>query len=157
MAATLSTVYLGADHAGFGLKEAIRRHLEAGGYTVVDKGAFGVEPSDYPDFIIPAVEGALAHPSPAVAIVMGGSGNGECMAANKVKGARAALAYDEQTAILSREHNDANVLCLGSRTATSDQALALRVVDVWLATPFSGDERHVRRIGKISSYESSRD
>lgn len=148
------TVYLGTDHAGFRLKEVVREHLIKAGYQVNDKGAVTEDSNDdYPDFVIPAVEGALGHGSPAVAIVFGGSGNGECIVANKVKGARAALAYNEATARLSREHNDANVLCLGGRTVTVDENLTLRLVDLWLSTPFSGDERHARRIGKITDYE----
>lgn len=147
-------VFLGTDHAGLALKEAVRAFLMKSGYDVRDRGAYSSEPSDYPDFVIPTVEGALA--AGGVAIVFGGSGNGECMAANKVRGSRAALCYDLKTAKLAREHNDANVLCLGSRTATKDTALAKRIVKAFLMTAFSGDERHVRRIGKITKYEKKR-
>ena len=151
MAMENAVIHLGTDHAGFRLKEAVKRHLEAAGRAVIDHGTHDESPSDYPDFVIPAVEAAMMEGG--AAIVFGGSGNGECMAANKVAGARAALVYDEQTAILSREHNDANVLGLGGRTVTSDEALTLRLVDLWLTTSFSGDERHARRIGKITAFE----
>jgi ribose 5-phosphate isomerase B len=145
-------IFLGTDHAGFLLKEAVKAHLVGRGYSVEDLGAMSEQSVDYPDFIIPAVERAVADG--AMAVVFGGSGNGECIAANKVRGARAAVVYDEYTAKMSREHNNANVICLGGRTVTSDEALALRLVDVWLETDFSGDERHVRRLAKIADYEN---
>ncbi|MEA3248940.1 MAG: RpiB/LacA/LacB family sugar-phosphate isomerase [Patescibacteria group bacterium] len=149
------TVYLGADHAAFILKEDLRKHLLRTGYKVVDMGAFDDSPSDYPDFIIPAVEAAMASAGRGVAIVLGGSGIGECIAANKVRGAQAALAYDRYTARMSREHNNANVLCLGARTASGKSAQAKRLVRLWLETPFSGATRHRRRLKKISKYEKS--
>lgn len=148
----MSTIYLGTDHAGFALKEAVKNHLSDLGYEIVDMGAATENPGDdYPDFIFPAVENAVK--SGGRAIVFGGSGIGECIAANKVVGARAALVYDEYTAQKSREHNDANVLCLGGRTITKDFMLALQLVDIWLGTAFSEDSRHIARLNKISAYE----
>jgi len=148
------TIYLGTDHAAFELKEELRKYLCRVGYKVVDLGAFDDSPSDYPDFIIPAAESAAASPGRAVAIVLGGSGIGECIAANKVCGVRAALVYDSYTARMSRQHNDANVLCLGARTKSGDISTAKRLVKIWLETPSSKDARHKRRIGKIETYEN---
>lgn len=147
------TVYLATDHAAYALKEELRSYLIRAGYKVIDKGAFDGKPSDYPDFVIPATEAAIKSRGRAVAIVMGGSGIGECIAANKVRGARAALVYDVYTARKSREHNDANVLCLGSRTESGGSRSAKRLVKLWLETPFSGAVRHKRRIGKITGFE----
>lgn len=144
------TIFLGTDHAGYILKEEIKRQLLRLGYDVCDYGADDDKPSDYPDFVIPAA--AEAAKSKGRAIVFGGTGIGECIAANKVKGVRAALCYDAVTARMSREHNDANVLCLGGRTATKDLSLAKRIVKIWLETPFSGEARHRRRIKKIADY-----
>lgn len=147
-------VYLGTDHAALDLKEAVKAMLVRAGHKVVDMGAFKKNAEDdYPDFIVPAAEAAAGSRGRAVAIVMGGTGIGECIAANKVPGARAALVYDTYTAKRSREHNDANVLCLGSRTVTKDTKLALRLVRTWLATPFSAATRHKRRLAKIRKYE----
>src|SRR5574341_2691353 len=115
-----TAIYLGTDHAGFALKTAIKEYLIGLGYHVHDAGAFGKdEKDDYPDFIIPAAE-AAARTKGSFAIVFGGSGLGECVAANKVKGARAVAAYDAYTARMSRVDNDANVLCLGGRASTKD-------------------------------------
>lgn len=151
---TKPLVCLGTDHAGLKLKNAIKDELIRLGYHVHDFGAFSDAPSDYPDFIIPAAEAVAASKGKAVGIVFGGSGIGECVAANKVKGVRAALVSDRYGAKMSREHNDANVLCLGGRTVTKDAGLAKRLVRLWLETPFSGDKRHVRRLKKISRYEN---
>jgi ribose 5-phosphate isomerase B len=147
----MDTISLGTDHAGYALKEAAKAYIASLGYEVSDLGANDDSPSDYPDFIIPAVEMAVKEHGRA--IVFGGSGIGECIAANKVKGARAALCYDLYTAKMSREHNDANVLCLGGRTVTKDMALTEQIIKTWLETPFSGEERHVRRLKKIADYE----
>ncbi|MEK9152506.1 MAG: RpiB/LacA/LacB family sugar-phosphate isomerase, partial [Patescibacteria group bacterium] len=117
-------VFLGTDHAGFALKEAIKAYLKKLGYDVRDMGAADDAPSDYPDFILPAAMSVAAARGKAVGIVFGGSGIGESIAANKVRGIRAALAYDLYTAKMSRQHNDANVLCLGGRTVTKKLALA---------------------------------
>lgn len=147
------TIHLGTDHAGFTLKEKIKAMLTKLGHTVVDHGAKSTEPSDYPDYILPAAEAVANSKGKAMGIVFGGSGIGECIAANKVRGVRAALVYDAYTAKLSREHNDANVLCLGSRTVTKNLALVKKLVSLWLATKFSNETRHVRRLAKISAYE----
>lgn len=144
-------VCLGADHAGFALKEAIKAYLVRLGYDVVDFGTADETLCDYPDFIIPAARAAVQLK--ARAILIGGSGTGECIAANKVRGIRCALPYDAYTARLCREHNDANAIALGSRTVTGKLQLAKRLVKIWLDTPFSGEARHVRRLKKISVYE----
>lgn len=145
-------IHLGTDHAGLPLKNEIKTYLIKLGYHVKDVGAYEDNAKDdYPDFIIPAVEGAVR--GRGLAIVFGGSGLGECIAANKVKGARCVVAFDTYTATMSREHNNANVLSLGSRTVTKDYKLAKRIVKKWLETPFSGDTRHKRRLTKISKYE----
>ena len=147
-------IYLATDHAGFTLKETIKDYLLAEGYDVKDLGAYDDTMSDYPDFIIPAAEAVAASNDTALGIVFGGSGIGECIAANKVVGARAAEAYDLYTAKKSREHNDANVLCLGGRTITKSPALAKKIVKAWLTTSFSKEDRYVRRIKKVSYYET---
>jgi len=145
-------IHLGTDHAGLSLKETVKDLLVKLGYHVHDHGAFDDAPSDYPDFIFRAAEAVAASKGKDRGIVFGGSGVGECVAANKVRGVRAALVYDAYTARMSREHNDANVLCLGGRTVTKNKKLALRLVRIWLETPFSGEKRHVRRLKKIASY-----
>jgi ribose 5-phosphate isomerase B len=147
-------VHIGTDHAGFDLKNYLVSALIADGHDVVDHGpsAYDAE-DDYPVYCIPAAEAAVAEPG-SLGIVIGGSGNGEQIAANKVVGARAALAYDKDTATLARQHNDANVLSLGARMHTEEQALDL--VRLFLATPFSGDERHARRIALLADYERDR-
>lgn len=144
-------IYLGTDHAGFRLKEAVKAYLGRLGYEAVDMGAFDEKPSDYPDFVIAATEKAVRNK--ARAIVFGGSGIGEAIAANKVKGARAALVYDTYTARMSREHNDANVLALGGRTVTRDPKLAKRLIKIWLETRFRKAARHERRLKKMARYE----
>lgn len=136
---------LASDHAGFEYKQAIHEWLTAHGHEVKDFGTFSNERVDYPDFIRPAAE-AVARGECERGIVLGGSGNGEAIAANKVRGVRCALCWSEDTARLSREHNDANVMSIGQRTITRE--LALRLVEIWLATPFEGG-RHVARIRKI--------
>ena len=153
MATLKPTVYLGTDHAGLVLKDAVKDYLVRLGYHVHDEGAFDASPSDYPDYIIPVAEAVAESRGKAVGIVFGGSGVGECIAANKVRGVRAALVYNRYTAWKSREHNDANVLCLGARTITKDKAFAKRLVKLWLERPFSRDARHVRRLKKIAAYE----
>ena len=121
---------------------------------MVDHGpaAYDAE-DDYPTYCIPAAEGAVGDPG-SLAIVVGGSGNGEQIAANKVTGTRAALAYDLDTAKLARQHNDANVISIGARMHTEDEAVEL--VRVFLSTPFSGDPRHARRIALLAAYEETR-
>jgi ribose 5-phosphate isomerase B len=147
-------VHIGTDHAGFELKNYLVTALTADGHDVVDHGpaAYDAE-DDYPVYCIPAAEAAVADPG-SLAIVVGGSGNGEQIAANKVVGTRAALAYDTDTATLARQHNDANVISIGARMHTEEEALAL--VRVFLATPFSGEERHARRIALLADYERGR-
>jgi ribose 5-phosphate isomerase B len=137
-------IALGSDHAGFEYKQAIHEWLTARGHEVKDFGTFSNERVDYPDFIRPAE--AVARGECERGIVLGGSGNGEAIAANKVRGVRCALCWNEDTARLSREHNDANVISIGQRTISRE--LALRLVEIWLATPFEGG-RHIVRIQKI--------
>jgi ribose 5-phosphate isomerase B len=146
-------VYLGSDHAGFELKNHLVDWLKAAGHEPVDCGPHVYDAvDDYPPFCLRAAEGAAADPD-ALGIVIGGSGNGEQIAANKVKGVRAALAWSEQTATLAREHNDANVLSIGGRMHTREEAT--RFVEVFLATPYSHEERHQRRIDMLSHYEAT--
>ena len=144
-------VHIGSDHAGLEFKNRIVKHLESKGHTVVDHGPHSFDPlDDYPVFCIPTAQ-AVANEPGSFGIVLGGSGNGEQIVANKVKGVRAALVCSKEIAKLAREHNDANVISLGGRM--HDEALCLELVDIFLSTPFTGDERHVRRIGLISNYE----
>jgi len=138
-------IAIGSDHAGFTYKEAIREFLTAQGHTVKNFGTYSPEPCDYPDFIRPVAE-AVAKGEFERGIVLGGSGNGEAIVANKVRGIRCAVAWDLVSARLSREHNNANVLSLGERMITKDEALS--IVDLWLKTGFEGG-RHQRRIEKI--------
>lgn len=146
-------IHIGSDHAGLHFKNRIVLHLTANGHEVVDHGPHEMDPlDDYPKFCIPAAIATAADPN-SLGIVLGGSGNGEQIAANKVKGIRAALVWNEATAIAAREHNNANVIAIGERMHTEEAALAL--VDLFLATPFSNDERHVRRISMISKYEET--
>ena len=147
-------VHLGCDHAGFELKTHVVEWLSTHGYEPVDHGASSYDADDdYPPYCLAAAE-AVTTDAGSLGIVLGGSGNGEQIAANKVRGVRAALAWDEDTARLARQHNDANVLSLGARKLSRDQAAAL--VDVFCSTPFSGDERHLRRIRLLSDYEQAR-
>jgi len=140
-------IALGCDHAGFAYKEQIKAWFQAHGHEVRDFGTHGPEPVDYPVFIRPAAE-AVARGDCERGIVLGGSGNGEAMVANKVKGIRCALAWSLESARLSRLHNDANVLSLGQRLLPLD--LVLQMVELWLRTPFEGG-RHERRVKMIES------
>ena len=142
-------IAVGSDHAGFEYKRRIADHLARLGHEVVDFGAPSADPVDYPDFVVPAAR-AVASGDCDRAVVLGGSGNGEAMAANKVRGVRCALCWDETTAELCRRHNDANAISIGERMIPPD--LALRIVDVWLATPFDGG-RHERRVAKLDAIE----
>ena len=143
-------IYIGADHAGFKLKEELKKFLENLGYNVKDMGAYKYnKEDDYPDFIIPAAK-AVAKNSDSRGIVIGGSGQGEAMAANRIRGVRAALIYDKYSVKMSREHNDANIISLGARTLSSRKAKKL--VKLWLETSFSNGERHIRRIKKIEDF-----
>lgn len=143
-------VIVGSDHAGFELKEKMKQALERRGIPVEDVGTHSTDAVDYPDFAH-RVADAVASGRFKRGIVVCGTGIGVSMAANRHPGVRAAVAYDERTARLSREHNDANVLALGGRTI--DPGLAERILDVWLKTPFAGG-RHERRVGKIELPEN---
>lgn len=148
-------VHIATDHAGMELSSHLITALSAQGFTMVDHGpaAYDAE-DDYPAFCIKAAQAVVADQAAgkdALGIVLGGSGNGEQIAANKVKGVRAALAWNMETAKLAREHNDANVVAVGGRQHSVEEATEL--IRAFLAEPFSNADRHVRRIGKISSYE----
>lgn len=148
-------VHLGSDHAGFELKEALKQRLTELGHEPVDHGpADYVATDDYPPFCFAAAEGVVADPG-SLGVVIGGSGNGEQMAANKVHGTRCALAHSEETARLARQHNDANLVSVGARMHTEAQALA--IVEAFLAEPFSNDPRHVRRIQMLTDREADRE
>ena len=152
-------VHIGSDHAGLELKDHLMGWLADQGHEVIDHGPFVHDPlDDYPVFCLRAAEavaGDRADGTPSLGVVIGGSGNGEQMAANKVDGIRAALAWSRETAALAREHNDANVVSVGGRMHTLEETTDL--VAVFLSTPFSGDERHLRRIGMLTTYEQSRE
>jgi ribose 5-phosphate isomerase B len=138
-------IAIASDHAGFRYKTAIAKRLTELGHDVKDFGTDSEAPVDYPDFIRPAAE-AVAAGTCERGIVLGGSGNGEAMAANRVKGVRCALCWNDETARLGRQHNNANVISIGERMISEQEAL--RIVDIWLATPFEGG-RHERRIAKL--------
>lgn len=144
-------IYLGADHAGFERKNEIAEHLKANGHEVVDCGAHTYDAlDDYPPFCIEAAQRVVADPG-SLGIVLGGSGNGEQIAANKVKGARCALAWSVETAKLAREHNNAQLIGLGGRMHSLEESLA--IVDAFVAQPWSNEERHQRRIDLLADYE----
>lgn len=144
-------VHLAADHAGFELKSHLADHLRAAGHEVVDHGAHVYDAQDdYPAFCFAAGEAVVSDPG-SLGVVIGGSGNGEQIAANKVAGIRAALAWNLDTARLARQHNDANVIAIGGRQHTVAEATAF--VEAFLAEPFSGDPRHARRIAQLAAYE----
>ncbi len=138
-------VAIGSDHAGFRYKELLMRHLLAQGHEVRDFGTFSTDPVDYPAFIRPVAE-AVSRGDFERGIVLGGSGNGEAIVANRVKGVRCTLCWSTESARLARAHNDANVLSLGERLLSEDEALA--IVEVWMEQPFEGG-RHQRRIDMI--------
>lgn len=144
-------VYLGADHAGFELKEKIKKFLDFKKISYEDSGTFSEKRVDYSDYAI-KVGKRVAKEKGAKGILVCGTGIGMCIAANKVKGIRAAMVYDKHTARLSREHNDANVLCLRGRDFPADENL--RLLEIWLEAKFSGEKRHLRRIRKIKEYEN---
>lgn len=145
-------VHIGGDHAAWDLKNALVAALQADGHAVVDHGPHEFDAlDDYPRFCIPAAEAVAADPE-SLGVVLGGSGNGEQIAANKVAGIRAALAYDNDTAELARLHNNANVVSIGARKHSEDEAIAL--VRLFLATAYSGEERHTRRIDLLAAYET---
>ena len=140
-------IAVASDHAGFKYKELLKKHLQDLGHEVKDFGTNSEEPVDYPDFIRPAAE-AVARGECERGIVLGGSGNGEAMVANRVKGVRCAYCFNEETARLGRMHNDANVISIGERIISPQMAVV--IVNTWLETPFEGG-RHVRRIQKLDA------
>lgn len=146
-------VYLGADHAGYELKQRIIEHLKQTGHEPIDCGALRYDADDdYPAFCIAAATRTVADPG-SLGIVLGGSGNGEQIAANKVKGARCALAWSVETAKLAREHNNAQLIGLGGRMHSEEEALA--IVDAFVSQPWSEEERHQRRIDILAEYEKT--
>ena len=146
-------VHIGTDHAGFELKNRLVAVLESKGHEVTDHGAHEYDAlDDYPPFCTDVGEAVVADPE-SLGIVIGGSGNGEQIAANKVTGVRAALVWNEDTARLAREHNDANVISVGARQHTEEELESL--IDIFLAEPFSGEERHQRRIDLVARYETT--
>lgn len=154
----IRTIHIGSDHAGYDLKNEIVRFLEKRDYEVIDHGAFELDPEDdYPDFILPTAL-AVAEDKNSRGIILGGSGQGEAMVANRVQGIRATVFYgepeysDESIISLSRQHNDANILSIGARFVTEEEAL--EAIDMWLETSFSEEEKHARRIAKIDEIDS---
>ena len=152
-------IHVATDHAGLEFSQHLQQHLRDAGHDVIDHGPREFdELDDYPAFCINAAHATVRDQRAgveALGVVFGGSGNGEQMAANKVEGARAALVWSIATAKLAREHNDANVISIGARQHSLDEAVAL--VDAFIAEPFSGDERHVRRIAQLGEYETTGD
>jgi ribose 5-phosphate isomerase B len=153
----IRVIHIGSDHAGYEMKEELKKFLEMKDFKVIDHGAYEYnEFDDYPDFCLPvAVE--VSQDEHSVGIVLGGSGQGEAMVANRVPGIRATVFYgnpsnDENMVVLSKQHNDSNILSLGARFLTIDEAK--EAVDSWLETAFSNEERHVRRINKIENLDS---
>lgn len=147
-------IYLGADHAGFALKEEIKVWLREEGYQIQDEGAFQLEPTDdYPDFVSIVAKQVAAEPVESRGLIFGGSGQGEAIVANRFTGVRAAVYYGgpEQVITWSREHNNANVLSLGARLLKPDEAKT--AIKLWLETNFTGEDRHIRRIKKIDWLE----
>ena len=148
-------VYLGSDHAGYELKTHLLSQLAGHGYELVDIGPHSYDPEDdYPAYCLATGVQVVADPG-SLGVVIGGSGNGEQIAANKVPGVRAALAWNTETAQLAREHNDANVVAIGARQHTLDEATAL--VQAFLSATFSGNPRHARRIAQVAEYELTRE
>ena len=144
-------IFIGSDHAGFALKGLLAEYLRGRGFEVEDKGPFSYdEADDYPDFTVPVAR-AVAEDASARGIIIGGSGQGEAIAANRIKGVRTTVYYGGNIQVLhtARDHNDANVLSLGARFMSEDEAK--EAVMLWLETPFSGAERHIRRINKIDA------
>lgn len=152
-------IHLATDHAGLELSAIIAEHLRGKGHDVVDHGPTSYDPlDDYPSFCINAAIGVRRDEiagEDALGIVFGGSGNGEQIAANKVEGIRAALIWSDATAALAREHNNANVCAVGARQHETDEVL--RLIDIFVTTPYPGDERHARRIAQLFEYETTGD
>ena len=148
-------VYLGSDHAGFELKARLIEWLASAGHEPVDCGPHNyVQDDDYPVYVMRAAQAVIGDPG-SLGIVIGGSGNGEQIAANKIPGIRAAVAWTDETAQLARRHNDANVLSLGARMYSVEDAIGF--TRIFLATPFSGEPRHARRLAEIADYEKTGD
>ena len=141
----MKTVALGSDHAGFKMKEAIKKHLKSRGYEIADFGTDSEEAADYPDYCRPAAE-SVAKGESDCGIVFGGSGNGEAMVANKIEGIRCGLCWNEESARLTKEHNDANMISIGGRMVSVAEGIS--IVDTWLDAEFQGG-RHQTRIDKI--------
>src|SRR3954469_14125318 len=150
-------IHIATDHAGLDFSTHLKQHLSAAGHEVIDHGPQSYDPiDDYPAFCINAAKAVVTDQQAgveALGIVFGGSGNGEQIAANRVTGTRAALVWNDSTAKLARQHNDANVISIGARQHTVDEATAF--IDAFIATPFSGDERHARRIAQLAEYETT--
>jgi len=147
-------IHVGADHAGFELKSTLVDYLRDEGHDVVDHGAHTYDAQDdYPGFCFDAAEAVVSEPG-SLGVVIGGSGNGEQIAANKVPGVRASLAWSPEIASLTRQHNDANVIGVGARMHSVEDAIA--IVEAFLAEPFSGDARHQRRVDQLAQYEQNR-
>ena len=147
-------IHIAADHAGYEFKQIFIERLKGKSHDVVDHGAFGYDPKDdYPAFCFSAGEAVVKEPG-SLGIVLGGSGNGEQIAVNKVTGVRAALAWNIETARLARAHNDANVVSLGTRQHGIEEAL--EIAYAFIDEPFTGDERHQRRIAQLAEYEAGR-
>lgn len=150
-------VHIATDHAGLEFSQELAEHLEREGHEVIDHGPVSFDPlDDYPSFCIRAAKAVVSDLSrgvEALGVVFGGSGNGEQMAANKVPGVRAALVWSVNTAVLAREHNDANICAIGARQHSIDEALLF--IDTFLRTPFSGEERHQRRIDQMAEFETT--
>jgi ribose 5-phosphate isomerase B len=146
-------LHIGSDHAGLELKNELLAHLVNNGHDVTDHGPYEYDAlDDYPNFCIPAAQAVAKDPA-SLGVVIGGSGNGEQISANKVKGIRAVLAWSVETAKLGKEHNNANVVSIGGRMHSIDQCK--EIIDAFIATPFSNDERHIRRINKMSKFEET--
>jgi len=147
-------IHVAADHAGFELKSTLLGYLEGEGLEVVDHGAHEYDAQDdYPGFCFAAAEAVVRDPG-SLGVVIGGSGNGEQISANKVVGARASLAWSPEIASLTRQHNDANIIGVGARMHSVEDAIA--IVDAFIQEPFSGDARHQRRIDQLAQYERDR-
>jgi len=150
-------IHIATDHAGLEFSEDLQSHLAAGGHEVIDHGPTSYDPlDDYPSFCINAAQAVVedqAQGVQALGVVFGGSGNGEQIAANKVRGVRAALVWNVSTAELARQHNDANVISIGARQHTVDEAKLF--IDTFINTPFTHEERHARRIAQLDEYETT--
>ena len=150
-------IHIATDHAGLEFSNDLQKHLAAAGHDVIDHGPTTYDSlDDYPSFCVSAAVAVVADQCAgieALGIVFGGSGNGEQIAANKVNGVRAALVWNESTALLARQHNDANIISIGARQHTVDEAI--RFIEVFIAEPFSGQERHARRIAQLAEYEQT--